>query len=135
MCSSVAAVVSCLELQMRTNCSDRAAAIRKAHRRECFFLFLSCVVVVVISPDLPAWRGIKARCWWLCSTGCRTFLLLTVVTGMLNEAVVVVGQDEVSVVVVPFFLSPQSKLEGPTQTASLYASVVFIGAVMAVQDV
>lgn len=54
---------------------------------------------------------------------------------MLSEAVVVVGQDEVSVVIVPFFLSPQSKLAGPTQTASLCASVVFIGAVMAARDV
>lgn len=42
---------------------------------------------------------IKGCCWRLCSAGCRTFLLLTLVTGMLNEAVVSVGQDEVSVVV------------------------------------
>lgn len=74
--------------------------------------------------------------WRLCSAGCGTFLLLTLVTGMLNEAVVVVGQDEVSVVVVvPFFLSPQSELAGSTQTASLCASVAFIGAVTAAQDV
>lgn len=91
------------------------------HRRpERFFIFLSCLVVVVISPDLPARRGIKARCWRLCSAGRGTFLPLTLVTGVLNEAVVVAGQDEVSVV--PFFLSPQSKLAGATQTSRLSAS-------------
>jgi len=47
-------------------------------------------------------EGIKDRCWWRCSAGWRTFLLLSLVTGMLNEAIVVDRQDKVSVVV-PFF--------------------------------
>lgn len=65
MCSSVAAVVSCLQLQVRKNCTERLSLLR-----------------------CPAWR-IKARCW---HGGCGTFLLSTLVTGVLNKGVVVGGR-------------------------------------------
>lgn len=111
-------MVSCLELQTRTDCSGRG-------RPALFLLLLSCVVVVVVfsSPDLSACRGGKGS---LLAAGCRTFLPLTLVTGVLNEAVVVVGRDDVSVVVA-----------SSTQTACVCVcvSVLFIGPVMAAQDV
>lgn len=70
-------------------------------QRRVFLLLSFPVLLLFLSPDLPAWRDIKGCCWRLCSAGSGTFLLFSLVTAMLNEGVVVVGQDKVSVV--PFF--------------------------------
>lgn len=112
------AEVSCAHQWLLRFLEERTLAGGQPGRGRLYFL--PCRLVV--SPDLPAWRVIKASCWRLCSAGCRTFLPLPLVTGVLNEAVVVVWRGEA------FCCCPQSKLAGPTQTASLCASVVFIGA-------